>query len=281
MASRSSAAGPALCFNLSHSGASALYAFAADGPVGVDVEVARRPLDAVALAARRSASRRRAGWRAGADPAAAGVPAQLGAARGAPEVPRSGLGGEPPPAGDRRRRCGSRTWSSAAGAGRPRSPPGGAPRAALLGVVRRPGGAAGQFTEPADVPLERAPVVKCGPHGQCCVMVECVAEAAGVPQVGRRYRRRVPRRQQTLPRVPAARARSAGSSLTYCMRAKGSVSTACPGSIVGCTPHAATMRSSSADSSAMRRSKRVRRAMSLFHHCGEMPISARARALHA
>ncbi len=44
--------GPALSFNLSHSGPTALYAFAADCPVGVDVELARRPLDAVAVAAR-------------------------------------------------------------------------------------------------------------------------------------------------------------------------------------------------------------------------------------
>jgi 4'-phosphopantetheinyl transferase len=32
-----------LCFNLSHSGARALYAFTYEGPVGVDIEVSRRP----------------------------------------------------------------------------------------------------------------------------------------------------------------------------------------------------------------------------------------------
>jgi 4'-phosphopantetheinyl transferase len=41
-----------LHFNLSHSGRLALYAFAADGPVGVDVEVARRARNVVALARR-------------------------------------------------------------------------------------------------------------------------------------------------------------------------------------------------------------------------------------
>jgi 4'-phosphopantetheinyl transferase len=41
-----------LSFNLSHSAQTALYAFAAVGAVGVDVEVARRPIDAVALAGR-------------------------------------------------------------------------------------------------------------------------------------------------------------------------------------------------------------------------------------
>jgi 4'-phosphopantetheinyl transferase len=39
-------------FNLSHSGEIALYALTTAGPVGVDVEVARRPIDAVAIAAR-------------------------------------------------------------------------------------------------------------------------------------------------------------------------------------------------------------------------------------
>jgi len=41
-----------LSFNLSHSGQLALYAFTETGAVGVDVEVARRPFDVVALAAR-------------------------------------------------------------------------------------------------------------------------------------------------------------------------------------------------------------------------------------
>jgi 4'-phosphopantetheinyl transferase len=44
--------GARVSFNLSHSGAMALYAFAAPGPVGVDVELPRRPFDAVAIAAR-------------------------------------------------------------------------------------------------------------------------------------------------------------------------------------------------------------------------------------
>ncbi|HWX97255.1 MAG TPA: 4'-phosphopantetheinyl transferase superfamily protein [Solirubrobacteraceae bacterium] len=39
-------------FNLSHSGRLALYAFAGSGAVGVDVEIARRPIDEVAVAAR-------------------------------------------------------------------------------------------------------------------------------------------------------------------------------------------------------------------------------------
>jgi 4'-phosphopantetheinyl transferase len=43
---------PAISFNLSHSGELAVYAFTTKGPVGVDVEVARRPIDAVALAER-------------------------------------------------------------------------------------------------------------------------------------------------------------------------------------------------------------------------------------
>jgi 4'-phosphopantetheinyl transferase len=41
-----------LCFNLSHSGETALYAFTTAGPVGVDVQVARRPIDPLAVAAR-------------------------------------------------------------------------------------------------------------------------------------------------------------------------------------------------------------------------------------
>jgi 4'-phosphopantetheinyl transferase len=42
----------ATSFNVSHSGELALYAFTTIGPVGIDIEVARRPLDAVALAER-------------------------------------------------------------------------------------------------------------------------------------------------------------------------------------------------------------------------------------
>jgi 4'-phosphopantetheinyl transferase len=41
-----------LSFNLSHSGGIALFAFTTAGPVGVDVELARRPIDTLALAAR-------------------------------------------------------------------------------------------------------------------------------------------------------------------------------------------------------------------------------------
>jgi 4'-phosphopantetheinyl transferase len=41
-----------LSFNLSHSGDLALFAFTTLGSVGVDVEVARRPIDTVALAGR-------------------------------------------------------------------------------------------------------------------------------------------------------------------------------------------------------------------------------------
>jgi 4'-phosphopantetheinyl transferase len=41
-----------LSFNLSHSGAVAVYALALDTEVGVDVEVARRPVDVVAIARR-------------------------------------------------------------------------------------------------------------------------------------------------------------------------------------------------------------------------------------
>ena len=43
---------PRLAFNLSHSGALALYAFTKTGAVGVDVEVARRPLNEVGIAER-------------------------------------------------------------------------------------------------------------------------------------------------------------------------------------------------------------------------------------
>jgi 4'-phosphopantetheinyl transferase len=45
-------ASPTVDFNMSHSGQLALYAFSAAGAVGVDVEVARRPADEVAIAAR-------------------------------------------------------------------------------------------------------------------------------------------------------------------------------------------------------------------------------------
>jgi 4'-phosphopantetheinyl transferase len=41
-----------LSFNMSHSGELGLYAFAARGGIGVDVEVARRPIDELAIAAR-------------------------------------------------------------------------------------------------------------------------------------------------------------------------------------------------------------------------------------
>jgi 4'-phosphopantetheinyl transferase len=41
-----------LCFNLSHSGETALYAFSRAGRVGIDVEATRRPVDSVALATR-------------------------------------------------------------------------------------------------------------------------------------------------------------------------------------------------------------------------------------
>ncbi len=41
-----------LSFNMSHSGQLALYAFSAAGAVGVDVELARQPIDEVAIAAR-------------------------------------------------------------------------------------------------------------------------------------------------------------------------------------------------------------------------------------
>jgi 4'-phosphopantetheinyl transferase len=43
---------PQLSFNMSHSGQLALYAFSRAGAVGVDVEVARRPIDEVAIALR-------------------------------------------------------------------------------------------------------------------------------------------------------------------------------------------------------------------------------------
>jgi 4'-phosphopantetheinyl transferase len=49
---RAGSASERLCFNLSHSGEIALYAFTASGPVGVDVELAGQPRDAPALAAR-------------------------------------------------------------------------------------------------------------------------------------------------------------------------------------------------------------------------------------
>jgi 4'-phosphopantetheinyl transferase len=44
--------GDRLPFNMSHSGELALYAFSRAGAVGVDVELARRPVDEVAIAAR-------------------------------------------------------------------------------------------------------------------------------------------------------------------------------------------------------------------------------------
>jgi 4'-phosphopantetheinyl transferase len=51
-AERMAATHARLSFNLSHSGHLALYAFSAIGPVGVDVEVARGPIDELAIAAR-------------------------------------------------------------------------------------------------------------------------------------------------------------------------------------------------------------------------------------
>jgi len=45
-------ASPELAFNMSHSGELALYAFSRAGDVGVDVEVARRPINEVAIAER-------------------------------------------------------------------------------------------------------------------------------------------------------------------------------------------------------------------------------------
>jgi 4'-phosphopantetheinyl transferase len=47
-----SARSPELSFNMSHSGQLALYAFSASAAVGVDVELTRRPIDEVAIAAR-------------------------------------------------------------------------------------------------------------------------------------------------------------------------------------------------------------------------------------
>ncbi len=49
---RASAAAPSISFNLSHSGALALYALAPDAPVGIDVEVPRRQIDVLGVAAR-------------------------------------------------------------------------------------------------------------------------------------------------------------------------------------------------------------------------------------
>jgi 4'-phosphopantetheinyl transferase len=49
---RTLAAPRGLCFNLSHSGGIALYAFHVGGEIGIDVEVARKPIDEVAIAAR-------------------------------------------------------------------------------------------------------------------------------------------------------------------------------------------------------------------------------------
>lgn len=57
-----------LAFNLSHSGAVALYALSSAGEVGVDVEVERRQLDEPALAERVLGARQAARLRALADP---------------------------------------------------------------------------------------------------------------------------------------------------------------------------------------------------------------------
>ena len=51
-ASADASRAPQLSFNMSHSGALALYALSHTGAVGVDVELARRPIDEVAIAAR-------------------------------------------------------------------------------------------------------------------------------------------------------------------------------------------------------------------------------------
>jgi 4'-phosphopantetheinyl transferase len=51
-ASRSSPARRPLEFNISHSGQTALLAFTASGPVGVDVELTRRRIDVIAVASR-------------------------------------------------------------------------------------------------------------------------------------------------------------------------------------------------------------------------------------
>jgi 4'-phosphopantetheinyl transferase len=58
-----------LSFNLSHSDTLALYAFSATAPVGVDVEVARGPIDEVALAQRVLGEREAQRLRTLADPA--------------------------------------------------------------------------------------------------------------------------------------------------------------------------------------------------------------------
>jgi len=50
--SSASASSPRLLFNMSHSGPLALFAFSGTAAVGVDVEVARRAIDEVAVAAR-------------------------------------------------------------------------------------------------------------------------------------------------------------------------------------------------------------------------------------
>ena len=76
---------------MSHSGRLALYAFSDAGAVGVDVEVARRPIDELAIAARTLGATEAQRLEA-LDPASApaGVPARVGPTRGRAEVPGRG-----------------------------------------------------------------------------------------------------------------------------------------------------------------------------------------------
>jgi hypothetical protein len=123
---------PSISFNLSHSASLALYALVLEGDVGVDVELARRPLDALALAESALGAQEAAG-QAGALAARGRVPALLGPPRGQVEVRRRGS------RRSRRRVRSARSLGPAAGRRRWRRRRRGrqrrSRRAALLGVL--------------------------------------------------------------------------------------------------------------------------------------------------
>jgi 4'-phosphopantetheinyl transferase len=117
--------GARLSFNLSHSGALALYAFAPTAAVGVDVEVARRPIDALALAAR-ALGEEQARRLAELDPASREEAFLLAWVRHEAELKCRGTGIGAPAAPER-----SRVWISSLEVG-PRA-------AAAVAVESRPG----------------------------------------------------------------------------------------------------------------------------------------------
>jgi 4'-phosphopantetheinyl transferase len=115
-----------LSFNLSHSGHLALYAFTTAGPIGVDVEVARRPIDAVGIA-RRAFGAAEAERLAGLEPKAREQEFLRAWVRREAELKcmGTGIGGAEAPAGGRAAwiaelEMGPRAAAAVAAGGRPR-----------------------------------------------------------------------------------------------------------------------------------------------------------------